>query len=88
MGAPRASEKQSWAGHACFLFGGTTGQLGLSDCDGLIEAEHEDTLLGLSLAAVPDVNGDGFPEVIFGAGQLPDGDEGIGGAFLFLGGSL
>ena len=56
-----------------------------SNADAKLESNQAGALLGFSLSAAGDVNGDGYADIIVGAPLYNAGQTGEGAAFVFLG---
>lgn len=85
VGAPRADARGADAGAVYLLSARATGELGLDSAERAISGPTASYGAGGALAALGDVNGDGYADLLVGA---PAGDGGgidSGGAFLFLG---
>ncbi len=78
VGAPRNSEELRVAGAVYLALGPLLGTHSLQDVNGRILGAMEENLLGVAIAGLGDVNGDGGADVIIGAEQ--------GDALLFLSG--
>jgi hypothetical protein len=78
IGAPRNSEELRVAGAAYLVLGPLTGSHSLQDVNGRILGAMEENLLGVALAGIGDVDGDGGADVVIGAEQ--------GDALMFLSG--
>jgi hypothetical protein len=76
VGAPRNSEELRVAGAAYLALGPLTGTHSLQDVNGRILGAMEENLLGVALAGIGDVDGDGRADVLIGAEQ--------GDALMFL----
>ena len=74
---------------AAFVFlGGPTGIAGgtLADAATWLESNQAEARFGSIVAGAGDVNGDGYDDVLVGAGGYDDGEVDEGAAFLYLGG--
>ncbi len=70
---------------AVFLYFGGVGAFD-SNVDAVLESNQADALLGISLAAAGDVNGDGYADIIVGA-PFPATLDGGARAYIYLGGA-
>lgn len=83
VGSPGAVTSGPEAGVVYAVFGPAETAT-LATADRVIVGTVEYARFGASLAAVPDVNGDGLDEVLVGAPGLDVGDRiGVGGAWIF-----
>jgi hypothetical protein len=78
VGAPRNGEALRVAGAAYLALGPLAGSHSLQDVNGRILGAMEENLLGVALAGIGDVDGDGGADVLIGAEQ--------GDALMFLSG--
>jgi Ca2+-binding RTX toxin-like protein len=99
IGAPRNSLEGNWAGRAYIVYG-HSGGFGTLDL-GTMTAQQGATIfqspyigsgsngpfLGVSVAAVGDVNGDGYDDVIVGSENDGTGGDYAGAAYLLFGSS-
>ncbi len=83
VGAPGYDNGQNNEG-AVFLYFGGAGAFD-TGVDAVLESNVADALLGISVAAAGDVNGDGYADLIVGA-PFPATLDGGGRAFLYFGG--
>ena len=76
-------------GAALILHGGLAGigDRTPSTADALIESNQPSAQLGISVSSAGDVNGDGFSDIVVGAGYYDFGELGEGAAFVFHGGT-
>ena len=87
VGAPGSDEGGSRAG-ALYVVGGEDtmgGKLSLASAEAVIFGVSEDDWVGYSAAAAGDVDGEGTPDIFFGARYLDGADSNMGGAFVVLG---
>ncbi len=84
VGADRYDNGETGEGRATVYLGSASG---LATAPGWIaEGDQVGAALGASASSAGDVNGDGFSDVIVGAGESEGGQAGEGRAFLFFGG--
>jgi len=82
VGAPFDSSQSEDGGRAYVVLGGATGTV--SSPDGSIAHTEGLRELGMAVAIVPDMDGDGFDDVLLGAPARSHEDD-AGAAYLFLG---
>jgi hypothetical protein len=83
VSAPRYDGATTDGGRVCVFHGSWTGMRRWPDWT--VDGDQEDALFGLEAGSAGDVNGDGFTDVVIGAGGY-DGDyESQGRCYLFLG---
>jgi hypothetical protein len=90
VGATLWSEGQSNEG-AIFVFLGRPEGLStgtVEQADAKIQSNLADARLGTSVASAGDVNGDGYGDIVFGAGGWDGGQDDEGAAWVVLGGPL
>ncbi|MFN0243772.1 MAG: integrin alpha [Planctomycetota bacterium] len=85
VGARQYANGESNEGRA-FVFLGSASGLAASAA-WTAEGNQEDARYASSVATAGDVNGDGYSDVIVGAGQYDNGQEDEGRAYLYLGSS-
>ena len=90
IGAPSNDDAASHAGQT-YLFFGDPGlwpaQLDLGSADASFLGENTHDLLGTAVSGAGDVNGDGFDDIILGAGRNDEVASNAGKAYLVLGGT-
>jgi len=88
IGAPGSGSEQ--AGKVLVFFGGPglTGHMDETDADVPISAQEADTWLGVGVGTAGDVDGDGWDDLLAGAGLYDGGETDEGAAFLFTGKGL
>ncbi len=85
VGSPGLDANGEDAGAAFLLNGPLLGNIDLTSADAIIPGSHAGDSVGVSVALVPDVNGDGVADVLVGApGDNTNGDL-AGAAYLFHG---
>ena len=87
VGAPRYDAGEAYEG-AAFLFLGSESGIadgGPGSAQARLESNQTDSEFGSSVAGAGDVNGDGYDDVIVGAGSYDAGEADEGAAFVFLG---
>jgi hypothetical protein len=82
VGSPFFSNGEVYEGAALIFHSGPTG---VSSRITLLESNQADAQFGSSVAGAGDVNGDGYADVIVGAGRYSAGEDTEGAAFVFLG---
>jgi uncharacterized repeat protein (TIGR01451 family) len=87
VGASTYDNGQPNEGAALVFLGSAAGieGSGPADAHALLESDQADAQLGVSVSTAGDVNGDGFAEVIVGAGYFDNGQPNEGAALVFLG---
>ncbi len=87
VGAPAYGASQAEGGAAFVFLGSAAGFGGSSPADAaaVIQCDQAGAEVGTSVAAAGDVNGDGFADVVIGAGGYDDVEIDGGAAFIFLG---
>jgi hypothetical protein len=83
VGANGADAAGVEAGRAYAYFGGSAPD---AVADLVMTGEAEGDYFGYSVSGVGDVNGDGYDDVIAGAGENDAGEPGAGRAYVFYGG--
>jgi hypothetical protein len=68
IGAPEASHEGVDTGMGYLILGPVSGTVDLSSADGKLVGEAEDDSAGCGVASAGDVNGDGFDDLLVGAG--------------------
>ena len=87
VGAPQYTEGETNEG-AIFVFLGKPGGLAtgtIADADAIIQSNQADSRFGIAVSSAGDVNGDGYDDIVAGAGQWNAGSTDEGAAFVFLG---
>ncbi len=72
-------------GGAYLVLAPATGNVDLAGADATLVGVHEDSYAGFRTLLVPDLDGDGFDEVLLGAFQDDQGGPSAGAAYLFYG---
>jgi hypothetical protein len=83
IGARFLSNGQPGEGRAYLYLGSNTGLA--SGPAWLVESDQDSAYFGYSVATAGDVDGDGFDDVLVGAYEYRNGEEGEGAAFLYSG---
>ncbi len=84
IGAPRGDVAGLDDGIVYCVFGPVSaGTTQLSDSKTILQGEVANDLFGLAVAPVSDVNADGFPDIIVGAGISSRGLPNAGAAYIF-----
>jgi hypothetical protein len=88
LGSLFGSNGEAGEGRAFVFLGGAGGFNGdLTSAYASLESNQMFALLGSSVAGAGDVNGDGYADVIVGAGLYDAGETDEGAAFVYLGGN-
>ena len=88
FGAPRANDGGTQAGKVYLVFGRSTGwspDTPLSDADAAFVGEASSDNAGVALAGAGDVDGDGFADLLIGAGSNSEAGNDAGQAYLIFG---
>jgi len=87
VGARLYDAGQTDEGAAFVLLGSASGIADATPAtaDSVLEGDQAGALMGYSVAGAGDVNGDGFGDLIVGAGRYDSGETNEGAAFVFLG---
>jgi hypothetical protein len=88
LGAPSYAAGEGWGEGAAFVFLGSASGIASgnpSTAAAQLESDQGGAALGISVAGAGDVNGDGYADVIVGAGGYDAGESDEGAAFVFLG---
>jgi len=88
IGAPAMGLGGEGSGGAWLLYGPLEGALGPADAGRLLEPDAAGILLGMSVAGVGDLDGDGLPDLAVGAPGDDEGGDSSGALLLFPGASL
>ena len=88
VGAPFYDAGEIDEGAAFLFLGGPSGIVGttLADAATRLDSNQAGARFGTDVAGAGDVNGDGYDDVLVGAGGYDDGQAEEGVAFLYLGG--
>jgi hypothetical protein len=86
VGAPLYDAGETDEGAAFIFFGGNGADFDRFP-DAQLESNLPTSLMGGSVAAAGDVNGDGYADVLAGAPGFSNGEAGEGAVFLYLGGA-
>jgi hypothetical protein len=92
IGADSYNNGESYEGAAFVYHGSAAGLTGFIPCqlptissDWMAEGDQENAYFGRSVSTAGDVNGDGFADVIVGAGRYTNGQSYEGAAFVYHG---
>jgi hypothetical protein len=85
MKVPAQDRLELWVDESTATYPLTIDPILTAVADAQLEANQEGALLGFSVSGAGDVNGDGFADVIVGAGLYDAGQMDEGAAFVFLG---
>jgi hypothetical protein len=85
MKVPAQDRLELWVDESTATYPLTIDPILTAVADAQLEANQEGALLGFSVSGAGDVNGDGFADVIVGAGLYDAGQTDEGAAFVFLG---
>lgn len=86
VGVPSSDEGGPDAGAAWLYLGPVTGRLGPKDADARFVGADDGDLLGISLSAAPDIDGNGRPALLAGGVWNDATGENAGAAWLFSAG--
>ncbi len=85
VGARHPDAGGSFAGAAYLVLGPASGDLDITLVDARLTGEEHLDLAGRAVAAVGDVNGDGWADLLVGASQVDAAESDSGAAYLVLG---
>ena len=85
VGATHYNNGEPYEG-AAFVYHGGAGGIS-SSASTILESDQASAFLGRSVAGAGDVNGDGYADVIVGAGSYDNGELNEGAAFVYHGGA-
>lgn len=81
-----ASYADASRGEVSLFYGGFAGVLDLTSADAVIQGEAQGDYAGAALAGCPDIDGDGFDDLLIGAGGESTNGTWAGAAYLLYGG--